>query len=189
MMNLTDVPSENKRALEEHAVVEHRGLLGGKRLETNSGKSLERTVFLMTCDYCGKYPLESFVLCRTDGAKLCCDCSFKFDGIPYCRPHLAEVLPLSRNGYKVLLCINAEVESASKIAEICRLDKDAVKNSLAVLVEAKYIATLGILGFLSRKITADGIRVLSIYSKVFRGDEDVAEVKNRLKEEDEKDGT
>lgn len=192
-MNLTDKPltSENRPVLEEHAVIERRGLLGGKKLETNSGKSLDRTIFLMTCDYCGKYPLESFVLCRRDGAKLCSDCSFKVDGVPYCRPHLAEVLPLSRNGYKVLLCIDAEVESVSKIAEICRVDKDEVRSSLAVLAEMKYIATSGVLAFLSRKVSADGIRVLSVYSKVYGKDEDVLDVKCRLddqQEEENEDG-
>jgi len=181
---VSDESKGDGAVLAEHAVPEKRGMLGGKKLETNSNKSLERTVFLMTCDYCGKYPLESFVLCRVDGAKLCSDCAFKVDGVPYCRPHLAEVLPLSRNGYKVLLCINAEVTSVSKIAKMCRLDKDAVKTSLAVLAEAKYITTSGMLSFLSRKITSDGIRVLSVYSRVYGKDEDVSDVDKRLDEEE-----
>ena len=184
-MNLADVSSADKPVLAEHAVPERRGMLGGRMLETNASKSLERTIFLMTCDYCGKYPLESFGLCRRDGAKLCSDCSFKVDGVPYCRPHLAEVLPLSRNGFKILLCINAEIESVSRIADICRLDKDDVRSSLAVLAEMKYIATSGILSFLSRKITGDGIRILSVYSKIFSQDDDVVDVESRLKEETE----
>lgn len=186
-MNLADESKQDGSVLAEHAVPEKRGMMGGRKLETSSSKSLERTVFLMTCDYCGKYPLESFVLCRTDGAKLCSDCSYKVDGVPYCRLHLAEVLPLSRNAYKVLACINAEIESVPKIAEICRIDKDAVKASLAVLTESKYIATSGMLSFLSRKITADGIRVLSVYSKVYGKDEDVIDVNNRIDEESEGD--
>jgi hypothetical protein len=184
------MPSDNKPVLEEHAVVERRGLLGGKKIETNATK-LERTIFLMTCDYCGKYPLKDFLLCRTCGSKLCSDCAVKVDGRPYCRIHLAEIARLSRRGYMILHCINAEVQSVSKISEICRIDKDDVKTSLAVLIESKYIAVSGVLSFLSRKITADGIRVLSIYSKVFGEDEDVVDVMNRLGEEAEEgnDGT
>lgn len=185
-MNLTDIPSENKPALEEHAVPEMRGMLGGKRIETNAGQ-IYSTRFLMGCDYCGKYPLEHCVLCSVDKAKLCTDCAVKVDGRPYCRFHLAHVAPLSRNGYKTLLCIEAKIESVSKISEICRLDKDDVKNSLAVLKEVKYIATSGILAFLSRKVTAEGIRVLSIYSRIFDKDEDVVDVKLRLEEEIEED--
>jgi hypothetical protein len=107
------------------------------------------------------------------------------DGVPYCRPHLAEVLPLSRNGYKMLICINAGIESISKIAEICRLDKHVVKPCLAVLTEAKYITTSGVLSFLSRKITADGTRVLSVYSRVYDKDEDVILVENQLDQEED----
>jgi hypothetical protein len=183
------VSFEEKPVLEEHAVAERRGLLGGKKIDANAGK-LERTTYLMTCDCCGKYPLESFVLCRTDGAKLCSDCAVKMDGRPYCRTHLTDALGgrgLSRAGYLILHCINNEVQSISKISEICLLAKDDVKASLAVLAESKYITVSGVLSFLSRKITADGVRVLSVYSKVFDGDEDVAEVKGRL-QEDSKDG-
>jgi hypothetical protein len=179
---------ESRPLLEEHAVPELRSMLGGKKIETNAGR-LERTTFLKACDNCGKYPLESCVLCSVDKAKLCSDCYVKVDGKPYCRTHLADVLPLSRNGYKVLLCARAEIESVSKIAEICRLDKDDVKLSLAVLTEMKYVNTSGILAFLSRKITGEGIRVLSVYSKLFDAEEDVVEVKNRLLEEDNEDGT
>jgi len=66
-----------------------------------------------------------------------------------------------------------------------------VKSSLAVLRELKYITESGMLSFLSRKITGDGIRVLSVYSKIFDADEDVADVKNRLEEEtgEDNDGT
>jgi hypothetical protein len=183
---LSDTSNEDKPVLEEHAVPEHRGLFGGKKIETNAGK-LERTTFLMTCDYCGKYPLANFLLCRTCGCKLCSDCSTKDDGVPYCRPHLALVDPLSRHGYKILLCIKDEIESVSQISKICRLDKDDVKSSLAVLRELKYITESGILSFLSRKITGDGIRILSVYSKIFSQDDDVVDVENRLKEETEED--
>jgi hypothetical protein len=179
---------EDRTLLEEHAIAEHRGMLGGKRIEATQEGKLERTTFLMTCDYCGKFPLETFVFCSVDKLKLCTECAMRVDGRPYCRTHLTEVLPLSRNGYKILLCFKAEIESLSKISKICRLDKDAIKSSLAVLAETKYIAASGLLAFLSRKITADGIRVLSIYSKIFDPDEDVADVKSRLQEEDQ-DGT
>jgi hypothetical protein len=182
---------EPRQLLEEHAVVERRGLLGGRKLETNAGR-LERTTFLMACDYCGKYPLESFLICRTCGSKLCVTpCAVKVDGRAYCPNHLPGALGgrgLSRPGYLILHCINKEVQSVSKISEICRLDKDDVKTSLAVLVESKYITVSGVLSFLSRKITADGVRVLSIYSKVFDADEDVADVRKRLEEEDNRDG-
>jgi len=186
------VTDGDRPLIEEHAISERRGFLGGKKLGSNSEGKFEKTTFLVTCDYCGKYPLESFLLCRTCGSKLCVSsCAVKVDGRPYCRTHLADAFGgrgLSRPGYLILTCINSEVQSVSKIAEICRLDKDDVKTSLAVLAEAKYIAVTGVLSFLSRKITADGVRVLSIYSKVFDADEDVTEVKNRLKEEDNKDG-
>lgn len=177
---------EPRQFLEEHAVPERRGMLGGKKIETSNGK-IERTTFLMACDYCGKYPLDEFLLCSVDKAKLCCDCAVKIDGRPFCRLHLAEVLPLSRDGFKILLCVNAEIQSISKISEICRLDKDDVRSSLAVLAEMKYVATSGVLSFLSRKMTGDGIRVLSVYSKIFGEDEDVADVKNRLQEKAEED--
>jgi predicted transcriptional regulator len=88
-------------------------------------------------------------------------------------------MPISRNSYKVLACIEAGIISPSRISDITRIEKDDVKGSLAVLNEMNLIRSEGLLAFLKREVTADGVRALSVYSKIF-DEEDVQEVKARL---------
>jgi DNA-binding IclR family transcriptional regulator len=91
-----------------------------------------------------------------------------------------EVLPLTRNGFKVLSCIGAKLDDANRISKIVKLDKDSVKLVLTALCEQKYVTTSGLFAFMERKITAEGNHVLSVYSQVFGRDEDVIDVVRQL---------
>jgi RIO-like serine/threonine protein kinase len=102
------------------------------------------------------------------------------DGVPYCRLHLSEVVQLTRNGFKILSCINSEVDSVQEICKVTKLSKERVKSTLTSLAEQQFIATSGILSFFTRKITADGIWALGIWSNVFSQDEDVMVVFDSL---------
>jgi predicted transcriptional regulator len=95
-----------------------------------------------------------------------------------------EILPVSVNSYKILVCLEAGIESPSKIFELTRISKDDVKASLAHLNELRLVETKGMLVFLERKLTADGVRALAVYRKVYGNDEDVVEVERKLSGED-----
>jgi DNA-binding MarR family transcriptional regulator len=88
----------------------------------------------------------------------------------------------------ILTCVNSEIDSVGEICKITRLDKDAVKASLTSLNEAKYIKTSGMFAFVERKITAEGARALSVYSKTFGQEGDIVEMKQRLDEKTLEDG-
>lgn len=175
----------DRPVIEEHTIAERRGMLGGRILETTAEGKLQRTVLVATCEGCGLYPLDSFVMCVSCHRRLCSDCSVKMNGIPYCRPHLMEILPLSRNGYKVLMCVEAGIDDAAEIHEITKIPKDDVKASLSFLIERKLISTSGLFAFLRREITADGMQALSVYKNVYGNEEDAKQVEEELSEEDE----
>jgi hypothetical protein len=107
------------------------------------------------------------------------------NGIPYCRQHLMEILPLSRISYKVLLCIKSGIDDSAKIRDITKMSKDDVKACLAFLVERKFISSSGLFAFLKREITAEGTHALSVYKNVYGMEEDVSEVQEQLVEEGE----
>jgi hypothetical protein len=174
--------NQNGSVLEEHALPEIHGGLGGKRIEMGTNGKFSKTTFIVGCDYCGSYPLEEFVICKSCRGRLCREppCSVKLDGRTYCRSCLMELLPLSRNCYKVLMCIGADVHSVKKISDLARLSTDDVRASLALLKELKLVESKGMLAFLERKITGDGIRAQSVYSKVYADDEDVKEVEGKI---------
>jgi len=174
------VTDGDRPLIEEHAISERRGFLGGKKLGSNSEGKFEKTTFLVTCDYCGRYPLDVFVMCKSCRAKLCDECAAKLEGRPYCRACLMEILPVSANTFKVLLCIDSSIRSSGKISDITRIPKDEVKASLALLRELKLIESKGMLAFLERKVTADGLRTLFAYRKVYGNDEDVRQVEEEL---------
>lgn len=176
---------EPRQFLEEHVVPERRGMLGGRSIETSSGGKLQKTTFAATCDVCGHYPLDSFDTCFSCHARLCVDCSVRMNGIPYCRQHLMEILPLSRNSYKIMLCIKAGIDDATRICDATRIPKDDVKSSLAFLVEQKFLSSSGLFAFLERKITAEGTHALSVYKGVYSREDDVREIEEQLVEEAE----
>jgi hypothetical protein len=184
LMNLTDI-SFDKPVLEEHAVPERRGMLGGRSIETTAEGKLQKMTFAATCEECGLYPLDKFVMCVSCHRRLCTECSPKMNGVPYCRQHLIEVFPLSRNGYKALLCLETGIDDIGEIKDITKIPKDDVKASLAFLTERKLISTSGLSVFLKRKITADGLHALSVYRNVYGKEEDVAAVTTRLQEDGE----
>jgi len=99
-----------------------------------------------------------------------------------------EILPVSRNSYKALLCIEAGIASVSEISDLTRIPKDDVKSAIALLNSLKLVETKGMLAFLQRKVSADGVRALSVYRKVYGSDEDVLTVEEKLAEE-ENDGS
>jgi DNA-binding IclR family transcriptional regulator len=87
---------------------------------------------------------------------------------------------LTRNGFKVLSCIDARLDDANKIAKIVKLDKGSVKLVLSALAEQKFVTSSGLFAFLERKVTAEGSRVLSVYAQVYGKDEDVIDVMREL---------
>ena len=95
-----------------------------------------------------------------------------------------EILPISRNSFKILTCIDFGIYSIAKIAEVTRIPKPDIKASLAVLAEMKLIENKGITLFSTRVLTAEGIEALAVYSKVYGEDGDVIEVERELKEEE-----
>lgn len=179
------IEEERRQLLEEHVVPERRGMLGGRSIETSTNGRLQKTTFAATCDVCGHYPLDSFDMCFSCHCRLCADCSVRMNGIPYCRQHLMEILPLSRNSYKVLLCVKSGIDDATKIRDITKMSKDDVKGSVAFLVERKFISSSGLFAFLKREITADGTHALSVYKSVYGREEDVKEVEEQFAEEGE----
>jgi hypothetical protein len=174
---------EPRQFLEEHTVRERRGNFGGRSIETTADGRLRKQVFIPTCLTCGTQ-LEDFVMCVSCLGTLCRDCATKMNGTPYCRQHLMEILPLSRNGYKVLICIEAGIDDAEKINDITKIPKDDVKASLAFLKERKLISSSGLFAFLERKITAEGLHAISVFKRIY-DEEDVRQVEEQLTEEDE----
>lgn len=175
--------SENEEPMiEEHSLAEPKGMMGGKRIESGSEGKLRKTVFVVACDACGHYPLNEFLMCKSCRGKLCNDCFTKLDGRPYCRSCLMELLPITSNAYKILLCIDSDVSSVHGIADVTRIGKDEIRSSLAHLTAIKLVKTKGILAFAERKITADGLRALVAYNKFYDKDDDVNELKQNLEE-------
>jgi hypothetical protein len=178
MIDLTDNPSEKKMMIEDQTFAE-RGMLGGRTLQTTPEGRFVRRTLVSSCVTCGAKLGDSYVLCYSCLGALCSDDAIRMNGIPYCRQHLSEVLPLSRNGYKALMCIEAGADDVSQIHEITKIPKDDVKAALAFLLERKLISKSGLLAFLERKITAEGLHVLSVFKKVYNED-DVATVEQQL---------
>jgi hypothetical protein len=178
------VQEEDRPLIEEHTIAGGRGMLGGRTLETTPEGKMQRTNFAATCEECGLYPLDRFVMCVSCRKRLCPDCAVKMNRVPYCLPHLMERLPMSRASFLTLMCVEAGVDNVGEIHDLTKIPKDDVKAALAFLAERKLISKSGLFAFLERKITADGLHVLSVFKKVYN-EEDVAAVEQQLNGEDQ----
>jgi RIO-like serine/threonine protein kinase len=94
-----------------------------------------------------------------------------------------EILPVTRSSYKVFACVEGAITSVGRISDLTRIDKAEVKKSLALLAELALVERKGALVFTERKVTADGVRALAVYQKVYGNDGDVNEVLRKIEEE------
>lgn len=173
---------EENPILEEHSLVEPKGMVGGKKIESNVDGKLRKTAFVIACDSCGHYPLNEFAICKSCRGKLCDDCFTKLDGRTYCRSCLMELLTVTTNAYKILLCIESDASTVGEIADMTRIAKDEIRSSLAHLTAIKLVKTKGLLAFTERQVTADGLRAFAAYAKFYDSYDDVKQVKQSLKE-------
>jgi len=168
--------------LEEHAVAERHGLLGGKEIASSAEGQIERLTYVPACDFCGRHPLTEYSICRSCGGKLCSRCGIEFCGRHYCRGCLIELLPISRNTFKVMLCIMHEKASASKISSLTRIPKQDIRLCLALLSEMKLVETKGLSVFSRQELTAEGVEAVAVFRRVYGADEDMQELETSLNE-------
>lgn len=118
---------------------------------------------------CGK-KLEGFFLCHICKHKICDDCSVKFRNRHFCSDDLLKRLPITTQGFKVLLIIANKIFSENKMHELTGIPKNQVKEAIGFLKNYAYIETSM---FNKKTVTDFGLECLTSWGQIFGGSDEM----------------
>jgi len=183
---LGQLESNRNIILDERRVAERPGHLGGRTIYSSPTGGIEREFKVLTCDTCGRRIEEEFIICQECGRKLCDSCAISYQNTNLCVNCLRNVIPLTKQAYKVLVALANEVQDVRTISKITRMIKDDVVNARNHLLALRLIMKRGFSIFSEVRITDSGLEAIGAYRQVFGQDDDVIqfdiELRNYLAE-------
>jgi len=183
---LNQLESSRNIILDERRVTERAGQLGGRTLYSSPAGGIQREIRVLTCDACGSRMEEEFIICQGCGRKLCDSCAIAYQNTNLCVNCLRNLIPLTKQAYKVLVAIANEVKDVRAIPRITRMVKDDVVNWRNCLLVLGLIVKKGVSIFSEVCITDNGLDAIGAYRQVFGEDDDIiqfdVELRNYLVE-------
>ena len=171
--------------LQESSIPESFGLLGGRTI-LQSSAGLQKIVRIPCCDICGARLNDEFKICDRCRRKLCKECSIIYENKVCCIECLKEIIPLTKEAYKVLLCIANGITNTKVLAELVKLRESDVEELLEGLVKLELVKKEGLFVFSNFKITHQGIVAICAYKQAYGKDEDVTLLCKEVREHLEK---
>ena len=166
--------------LEERRVASREGELEGKTYLSLPDGGLIKETRVPFCDVCGKQT-EKFNLCKGCGRKLCSSCSMLYKNRVYCPDCLNELLPLTKEEYKVLASLANGLKDLKKIAEISSIRIEEVRACLKSMLDKSLIEEEGFLFFTDFTVLDKGLEALATYRQVYGNEEDVTSFEESLR--------
>jgi hypothetical protein len=167
--------------LEEREIPSAKGEIKGKTyLQTPDGGVIKE-VRIGICDACGRRG-EEFNICVSCGHKLCEGCSVSYRRKIYCRDCLSELLPLTKEEYKILLGISKGITTISELNKLTKIRKAEVRAYIESLTEKEFIEKASFLFFSNMKVLEKGLEALTVYRQVYGRDEDVIQFESEVVE-------
>lgn len=151
--------------------------LGGSEIVKVNGVNVSKTM-VGFCDACGDKLEEKIVVCRIDAKKICPTCAITDGQRKICPDCLLSIKPLSKDEYKVLICLKIYL-SKSQIQKLTRIAKRDIETSIDYLLRTHYVSKLLLRGF---EVTSRGVELETAYSQLYGRQQDVLELKRILDE-------
>ncbi|MEX2192997.1 MAG: hypothetical protein WD717_06430 [Nitrosarchaeum sp.] len=121
---------------------------------------------------CGK-KLEEFFLCHICHHKICDGCSVKFRNRYFCSDDLLKRLPITTQGFKVLLLIANRILGENEMHKLTGIPKNQVKEAVVFLKNYAYIETSM---FHKKSVTDFGLECLTAWGQIFGGSDDMGKL-------------
>jgi len=169
----------SKVVLDERKVIAAKGELEGKTYFSTGDGGIVKELRVPVCDACGKASSE-FNACTGCGKKLCPQCSITFQATMYCVDCLNGIIPLSKQEFKLLSAMAADL-GQDAIHDLIKMPKDDLKTCEANLVERQMIEKKGFLFFQECKVLDRGIEALAAYRQVYGREEDITNLEEKLR--------
>jgi hypothetical protein len=170
----------NKIVLDEHKVFAKEGELEGKTYASTIDGGLIKQTRIPVCDFCGAKS-EEFNACISCGKKLCNNCKILFEKRIYCVDCLKEILPLTKQEYKVLVAIANKLRSLDEITMVTKIKKDWIREYKKNLEKNELIGSKGFLFFKETDVLDKGLEAIAAYRQVYGDEEDVALFEEELR--------
>jgi hypothetical protein len=170
---LSQLESGRNVILNEQRVIERAGRLGGKTFLTSPTGGIEREIRIPICDVCGSRINEAFIICQGCGRKLCINCAIAYQNTNLCVACLRNLIPLTKQTFKVLVCIANGIDSADAIAKITHIPKDDVRKCRNLLTVLGLVLKKGVSIFSKICISDNGLDAICAYRQVFGKNDDI----------------
>lgn len=159
--------------LDETAIAESEGLLGGKTLASVSG-SIKKFIRLPVCDSCGRRLGEDFTLCSKCGRKVCDQCVITLNAKSLCPQCFSETVPITKSDAKVLLCFACGMRRGEAISEITGLSTREVRSSKLKLMQLELMRKRGVSFLAKVELSEQGREAAEALRRIYRKDRDFA---------------
>jgi len=166
--------------LEETSTIAEEKEWGGKSYLQQTDGGIIKHVRIPVCDICGRSS-DKFSSCSQCKKKLCPDCSIIYLSRVFCIECLQELIPLTKQEYKILMVIFYGIRDNNSISSITKIDQDEVSLYKRNLKEKGFITIKGFLLFTETQLLEKGIEALYVYDKVYGKDDDVAVLESELR--------
>jgi hypothetical protein len=166
--------------LDEKKVLARERELEGKTYFQSENGGIVKEVRVPVCDLCGRKS-ESFNACVGCGKKLCNSCGILFENKIYCADCLNEILPLTKQEYKVLVAIVNDLKSLDGIAVAAKIKKDLIMECEKNLEKKGLIRSKGFVFFKEIEVSDKGLEAIATYRQLFGTQEDVAIFEKELR--------
>jgi len=171
---------EGNVILEEIHSPEVEKLIGRKILLTGPSGQVRKVITHPTCDICGRYLAEDFIICQACKRKICDLCAVKYNGKTYCQNCLRDMIPLKKKDFKLLMLLANKIGRISEITEYSGMRKEDVLNSLRKLKAYKLVIKRGLSILSEIMLSENGLSVFASYSKIYGNEKDVIELAKKI---------
>lgn len=91
------------------------------------------------CEICGKENLESHKKCDKHQFLLCNKCTIIVDKKILCPEEIREMIPISRDQFKILLVIINEIKNKKDIENITKISSEKISKLIQILLDNEFL--------------------------------------------------
>lgn len=173
--------NQTRVMMEETTTIADEGEWGGKSyFQQAADGGIIKQIRIPVCDICGRRS-ENFNSCTQCRKKICPDCSIMYLNRIFCLDCLQELLPLTKQEYKVLMMISCGINDSHLISSVTRIKREEVGACKQRLKVKGFIKVSGFLFFTETEVLEKGIEALNVYSRVYGKEEDVLKFESELR--------
>lgn len=179
---MSSLENAKRSIIEEVVLPERQGVLSSNKTSATSSGILQETR-VPYCDYCGQRLDEDkpSVICCACGKKLCSSdsCALEYERRHYCEADLQVRLPLSREGYMVLLGLIKGL-NVGETRDLASLSNEEVRTGIDQLLSEKYVEKRGLSLFSFYQVRQRGLSAWKSYAPAYRHDRSIAHFESEL---------